>query len=227
MTAPELDGDRRLLAEIREHGLDADESGCWLGRYVPIRNGIPGQIILHRQNLARLICCARTDLEILGYAPDAEIQQALPYYLIWATYAHEQFHFICDIARTDSSSQAAPKDGLLEEALATAWGRRFMLCVGTGTPGIGALVDWKFNSISAPGYRDWKQYNTPGALPKAIQKYLGYSTQYLNYTLVPTAQAASWCNYWIGGDFPLLGRAPGRRGDRGFFAPELHECVLQ
>lgn len=227
-TEKESTEDRQLLARVREFGFDEDESTSWLGRYVRIRDGIAGNIILNRSNLARFVRCAQSELVRRGHGYDSEIRNATPYYLVWATYAHEQFHFICDLARNGAPPGVFHEDRLLEEALATAWSRRCMLCKGEGTPGLKELVDWKFDWITAPGYRDWKKYENASVLRKVASWYadLIHFPEYLDHNLVPTARAASWCNYWIGGESALADRARGRRGNLRFFDAELHADIL-
>lgn len=40
---------------IRTAGPEPDRDDSWLGRYWPMKDGVPGNIVLHRANLARFV----------------------------------------------------------------------------------------------------------------------------------------------------------------------------
>lgn len=84
------------------------------------------------------------------------------------------------------------------------------------------LVTWKFDSLSAPGYRDWKKFRTIGELDYELDRYAGHHALGW-HDFVPSKQPAGWCNYWLGGTFPprIDARALGRRGDSSFFFRHL------
>jgi hypothetical protein len=214
-----------LIHQIREYGTESEETGSWLGLYRPMRHGVPGNVILHARNLTLFFHRARVDLASGGHNFDWADEHNLASLIFWGTYAHEQFHFLCDAARRRGAGLSY--DRLVEESLATAWSRVCILWLGQQLEASFAvdLAHWKFDSIVAPGYREWRNFKTMNDLRSAADHYAGLSH---DYVWVPSGQIATWCNYWLGGDFPsgIADRVRGRRGTKGFFRGDMHREVL-
>jgi hypothetical protein len=220
----ERPSDRNLVENVRARGFEDEESGNWLGLYTPIRHGIPGNIILHGENLAAFARSAMAELAAKGCPRHSRGE--IPSLIIFGTYAHEQFHFICDAARRSGAS-AQPFDRCREEGLATAWSRMCMRSLGEGLECCDETIAWKFDLITAPGYKDWRNYPSPESLRRAVDEYVGlWSLKWPDW--IPGRRAAAWCNYWIGGlpVKPCSEPAHGARGGPRFFNRDLHRTVL-
>lgn len=145
-----------------------------LGIYIPMRS--PGQIILIRRNLRGFYWSLVKSLWAGGlrYITPSDLHGALQL-VIGKTYQHELFHYRCDVLRQVFGGQY---DALLEEALAVAWSRLWILDQDRRTS-IGKmnrvffyrLIEMAY-AYKSPGYRDWANYANIVSFKIAMLNYV-------------------------------------------------------
>lgn len=147
-----------------------------LGLYIPMRS--PGVIILARRNLRQFFWSLVSGVHrVLPYLTPGDLQGVLQL-AISKTYQHELFHYRSDVLR---QMFGGPFDPLLEEALAVAWSRLWILNQD-GRSLIGKMNRVCFQRVikmgfeyRSPGYRDWPKYGTTVSFKAALLGYVAPS----------------------------------------------------
>lgn len=209
--------------KLREFGHDylsddLRQNGVWMAKYRRVRDGIPGIVVFHRPRIASFFWATVNHLRAKGVSCDGRLAQ-LAGMLVFGIYAHEQFHFFCDLRRQ------LLNDGVLdeEEGLATAWewrsaqvyGRR----VGVPPEVASEAIHWWFDGIVASGYREWKNYVHRCDFLQAAQHVLELPQSVLEFV--------SWCDYSIIETEGVANRRPACwNGNVSALAVELTEKAL-
>jgi len=141
----------------------ASKSRFWLGSHKDMSS--PGEITLYRDNLNSAFWSF-----IGSCSPDPAYYRDLCRSLIYMVLVHERFHHFCDvygqITRYRGGDHHTRKNGWLwerEEALATTWEWQELQRSCSAFSKLPASLqmewnEWWFEGITAPGYRDWKDY---------------------------------------------------------------------
>jgi hypothetical protein len=216
--------------------LTATRSPHWLARYYRIRDGIPGQIVFHRRRISAYLRATMNYL-IAEVDPEAMVaRESVCLVLVRWIYAHEDFHFYADIQRHVSGlarSTTNKQERLLEEGLATAWSRTYILTLDGKTKFVPEAVDWWLGTLSVPGYGDWRDYATRAKFTEGYNRLISGQTtgesakREVYHSIAPNW--SPWCDYWILGEYSSqLDNAP--CGWRGMFnkrwADDWHEAAL-
>lgn len=177
----------------------------WLACYYPIGPGTPGRVVFHEKRIAAYF---QATLEYLRSECGSEVDEhktRLCEALLRGIHAHEQVHFVADVERC---VHGIPRKGrLAEEGLATAWERA---CVGSWLRLRPPKIDpirrkallWWFDSIRAPGYKEWRRYPTHKEFDAKFHAVLGGPNPSVSFSLRHSHHPPFWCSYWIGGDIP-------------------------
>ena len=173
---------------IADAELSPSDDRPLLGSYRPMSS--PGMITLYSDNLSKYSRCVLTWCYRAAQFPtDMVTVKQVVSLIVFSTYEHERFHYICDFWR-QLASPPVNYDPLFEEALATArewhWIADQRITPGSFVYGMEQsllipLRDRLFANLSA-GYRDYIEYTDRDKFEREV-------TQYLRGTPAPRSRA--------------------------------------
>jgi hypothetical protein len=230
----ELGLEEKIRRRGHDHREDLEKAPTCLAWYCGMRDGLPGTIVFHRPRITSFVRATFEYLKSNGIDTDP-FHKELCKTLVWGIYSHEQFHFLCDVLRhrAKCSVQRTQEQLLDEEGLATAWEWRSIQAytrqVNVPAKVAAPAVHWWFDSISAPGYCDWKNHLHVCDFAAATERYLGqWSTaQNPGNTWLPLEVEARWCNYEVVDGDTLESRQPiGWRGSPSTVSIEFINAAI-
>lgn len=152
---------RKSVESYRKNGLDhleGEETATLLGKHENMSS--PGKIILCRENIGRCFWVCISDLLSVQHKITPIDLGHLCEAAVFKTFTHEQFHHYCDVINRITKQRGMKQ---AEEALAVAWSwhevQRSLPTAQKLPPSIfQASLSWWYDSITALGYRDWKNF---------------------------------------------------------------------